>query len=239
MTMNSAQLPDMIASSAVGGEDRAGWRFPERITKELAVLVDQGSRFTQSVNAVAAQIQHMYVDNGIRSFCFIGDERLIGTTVVAANAAAAFALGGARTILLETNLRAARLCGMFGLDARKPGLSEWLAGIGDTGNWSGYMQPAYPNLMVMCAGNAGAEGEAAMAIELRHAVIELTRMFDVVICDAAPMSDVAGALPVVAAVERTVIVARANKTKLKSLFGFQEVVRQCGGQIGGTVYLDF
>jgi Mrp family chromosome partitioning ATPase len=83
------------------------------------------------------------------------------------------------------------------------------------------------------------EGEAALAIALRHAVIELTRMFDVVICDAAPMSDVAAALPVVAAVERTVVVARANKTKLKALFGFQDVVRQCGGQIGGTVYLDF
>ncbi len=64
-------------------------------------------------------------------------------------------------------------------------------------------------------------------------------MFDVVVCDAAPMSEVSSTLAVVSTVERTVIAARANKTRLKALLEFQETVRQCGGQVGGVVYLDF
>jgi Mrp family chromosome partitioning ATPase len=159
--------------------------------------------------------------------------------VVAANVAAAFAMSGQRTILVEANLRSPRLASMFGIDKAKPGLSEWMAGLGDVQSWAGYMQPAYPNLMVMTAGNALKESEAYLATELRGLIVEMSRMFDVVICDCAPMSDVSGTLAVVAAVERTIMVARTNQTRLNALFAFQDVVKNCGSVIGGSILLDF
>lgn len=237
-------MQELTKKSATGAlsetvAKRAAWSYPTHVAGELAVMVAPGSATAERMASVASQLQHMHVDLGVRSFCFIGDDKKVGTTVVAANVAAAFAMSGQRTILVETNLRSPRIASMFGISKTKPGLSEWLAGLGDVQSWAGYMQPAYPNLMVMTAGDALKEGEAYLATELRGLILEMSRMFDVVICDCAPMSDVSGTLAVVAAVERTVIVARANKTRLNALIAFQDVVKKCGGVIGGSVLLDF
>lgn len=209
------------------------------VTKELVVLLEPDSQTAKKFLSVTAQLQHMHVDASVRSFCFISDRRNSGATVVAANVAAGFALSGQRTILLETNFRSPRLSEMFGLAAAKPGLSDWLIGMGGIHAWSFYMQPVYPNLVIMPAGTALREGEALHATELRHLIIELSRTFDIVICDAAPMSDISGTLAVVAAVERTIIVARANQTEMSSLMNFQDLVTKCGGVLGGSVYLDY
>lgn len=218
---------------------RAPWTLPTKIVRELSVILEPTSPFSRALQGVASQLQHMYVDNGVRSFCFIGDAKKTGTSVVAANVAAAFALSGQRTILVETNFRSPRAAQMFGLEGERPGLSDWMIGANDSAAWSSYMQPVYPGLMLMPAGTATKDSESVMATELRHLILELSRMFDVVICDTAPMNDVASTLAVVSAVERTVVVARANYTRLNALFGFQKLVQECGGQLGGTVYLEF
>lgn len=244
MAQSESLVQELAKNHATGAlsqttAKRAAWSYPTHVTGELAVMVSPGSDMAQHLVSVAAQLQHMHVDVGIRSFCFIGDDKNVGTTVVAANVAAAFAMSGQRTILVEANLRSPRLASMFGIDKAKPGLSEWMAGLGDVQSWAGYMQPAYPNLMVMTAGNALKESEAYLATELRGLIVEMSRMFDVVICDCAPMSDVSGTLAVVAAVERTIMVARTNQTRLNALFAFQDVVKNCGSVIGGSILLDF
>ncbi len=212
---------------------------PTQVSAELAVIVAPASPTAKKMLSIASQLQHLHVDMGVRSFCFVGDDRGVGTTVVAANVAAAFAISGQRTMLLEANFRTPRVAPMFGLDAAAPGLSEWLAGLGDTSNWSGYMQPAYQNLVVMPAGQSLSEGEPYLPTELRHLMIEMSRMFDVVICDAAPMADVTGSLAAAVAAERSIVVARAHQTRMKALLAFQDLIKQSGGAIGGTVYLDF
>jgi protein-tyrosine kinase len=235
-----------LADSAQNGEiaktefaERQPWILPTHMAKELAVIVAPDDPFSRTVFAITSQLQHMYVDSGTRSIGFIGDVEGTGTTVVAANVAAAFAIGGMRTILIETNFRSPRIAEMFGLDPSRSGLSEWMAGIGDVNSWSTYMRPAFPGLMVMPAGGALKEGEALKATELRRMIIELSRMFDIVVCDSAPMSDMSGMLAMVSTVERTIIVAKANSTRVKTLVKFQDILKQCGGQLGGTVYMDF
>lgn len=237
MSLAEKTEPQEAGQSVVA--TRAAWTLPTKIVRELSVILEPTSPFSRALQAVASQLQHMYVDNGVRSFCFIGDAKKTGTSVVAANVAAAFALSGQRTILVETNFRSPRAAQMFGLDGDRPGLSDWMIGGNDSAAWSNYMQPVYPGLMLMPAGTAIKDSEGVMATELRHLILELSRMFDVVVCDTAPMSDVAATLAAVSAVERTVVVARANHTRLNALFDFQKLVEECGGQLGGTVYLEF
>lgn len=215
------------------------WRLPTHVGSDVVVLVDPGSPAARDAVSIASKLQHMHIDNGVRSFCIIGDDHSIGTTVVSANIASAFALSGLRTVLVETNFRSPSLASLFGLETSRPGLSDWLADIGDSSAWAAYLQPVYPGLAIMPAGNTINEGEAYLATQLRQLIIEMSRMFDVVVCDAAPMNDISATVAVVSAVERTILVARANKTRMKSLFDFQEVVTKCGGVIGGSVYLEF
>jgi Mrp family chromosome partitioning ATPase len=217
----------------------SSWTMPSKVARELSVILEPESAFARSLQAVASQLQHIYVDNGVRSFCFIGDAKKTGTSVVAANVAAGFALSRQRTILVETNFKSPRAAQMFGLEPDRLGLSDWMMSVNDASAWSSFMQPVYPGLMLMPAGTATKDSEGVMATELRPLILELSRMFDVVICDTAPMSDVAATLAVVSAVERTVVVARAHKTRMNALFDFQKLVRECGGQLGGSVYLDF
>lgn len=237
--MSLAYDSEQKASGQPAVDTRPAWTMPTRIVRELSVLLEPASPFARALQAVASQLQHMYVDNGVRSFSFIGDVKKTGTSVVAANVAAAFALSGRRTLLVETNFRSPRAAQMFGLEGDRPGLSNWMNAGDDSAAWSSYMQPVYPGLMLMPAGTSTKGSEGLMATELRHLILELSRMFDVVICDAAPMSDVVGTLAVVSAVERTIIVARANHTRLNTLFNFERLVNECGGQLGGTVYLEF
>jgi Flp pilus assembly CpaE family ATPase len=216
----------------------AGWQFPTHVTRELAVMVDAGSPLAQSVFAITSQIQHRHRDFGVRSFCFIADRPQSGVTVIAANVAAAFATTGQRVALIETNFDTPRLAAMLGLERSPCGLSEWLSDLGATG-WAGYLQPAYPNLLVMSAGQSTNQASALLATRLRTLILELSRMFDVIICDAPPMNSGASALSVVSAVERTVVVARANQSGVKALVQFEDTVKQCGGTLGGTLYVDF
>lgn len=231
----SASSRNETTESARPGE---GWAWPTHVTRELGVLVEPGGRLAQSVQSVVSQIQHRHRDIGVRSFCFIGDRSQSGVTVIAANVAVAFAMSGQRVALLEANFEKPRLTSMFGLDANFRGLSDSIIDMGAAG-WAGYLQPVYPNLLVMTAGRATKEGEAFLATRMRALVLELSRMFDVIICDAAPMDSIAAALSIVSAVERTIVVARANRTHVRTLAKFEESVKQCGGTLGGTVYLDF
>ncbi len=151
------------AANATPEAVRETWRLPSHVAKELTVILDPAAPVSRALQSVTSQLQHMYVDAGVRSFCFIGDIPRSGTTVVAANVAASFAMNGSRALLIETNFRSPRLAKMFGLDATRPGLSDWLAGIGNVDSWTGFMQLAYPGLVVIPAGNALKEGEAMLA----------------------------------------------------------------------------
>ena len=212
--------------------------LPTHVTGELAVLVAPASEAARSMKSIASQIQHIYVDAGSRSFCFVGDERRNGTTVVASNVAAAFAQSGQRTLLIETNFKAPRIAAMLGLDKDKPGLSNWLSDLDHASGWATYLQPAYPNLIVMTAGTQCEAGEAYLSTDFRDLILEMSRIFEVVICDTPPMANRSGALAVASAVEHAIIVARANKTRLKALLEFQDLLKQAGRAIDGTVYVD-
>lgn len=221
-------------------EDAArGWSYPSQVSRELVALLEPGSKGAREMGSIASQIQHMHVDARVQTFCFVADESGRGTSAVAGNVAAMFAQRGKRTILLDLNFNAPRLGDMFGLDTKKLGLADWLAGAGASLTWAAYAQPAYPNLVVMPVGQAVKEGLPFLASDLRPLILEMSRAFDIVICDAPPVSDVAGVLAAVSAVEKVILVARAHATKVNRLLEFQELVKQCGGALGGAVYLDF
>lgn len=217
---------------------RSAVKFPT-VSKEIAILAEPGSTFGEAIADLMSQLQHMFVDNGVRSFCLIGDDRKIGVSVVAANVATSFAQSGHRTILVETNLSSPRVAEMFGLDPSRPGLSEWILGKDGAAAWSTYMQVAGPNLIVVPAGAETREGRAQLPAAMPQIVNELSRVFDIVICDAPPMTERAGAIAVANAVERTIIVARANQSRLQSLLDFQLMMERHRGVVGGCVYMEY
>lgn len=220
-------------------EAARGWSYPSHLSRELVTILEPESKAAREIASIVSQIQHMHVDAGVQTFCFLADESGRGTSVVAANVAAIFAQRGKRAILLDLNFSAPRLGEMFGLDPSKPGLADWLVRAGAALSWTAYAQPAYPNLVVMPVGKAVKEGLPFLASDLRPLILDMSRAFDIVICDAPPVSDVAGMLAAVSAVERSILVARANATKIHRLLEFQELVKQCGATLGGAVYLDF
>lgn len=218
----------------------AGPNYPANVSSELSVLVDPQSRFAREMFACATKLKQMHIDNGVRSLCFTADANETGTTVVAANVAAAFATMGLRTLLIEANFMRPRLARMFDLPPERFGLSEWVSGLEEGHSWVLFMNPVYPYLVVVHAGHetATAAATAALAKELPYIVDELSRTFDIILFDAPSMAEPDAILPVLSAVEMVVAVARENVTKIKNLVQLDDLIAKSRAKFGGFIYVD-
>lgn len=211
--------------------------FPANVSNEIAVLVDPNSGFAQAMLASATKLKQMYVDGGVRSFCFTADGPQTGTTVVSVNIAAALAAMGLKTLLIEANFSRPRLARMFDLPADRPGLAEWIAALHEPQSWSLFISPAYPGLAIVHAGKAGSVPAGALTSVLPQLVSELSRIFDVVLLDAPPLEDEIGLLPALASAECTIVVARQDMSKVGNMTRFEDIVRKSHSRLGGFIYL--
>lgn len=204
---------------------------------EVAVLTAPDSEFAGHMFACAAKLRVSQVDFGVRSFCFTADQSGIGTTVVAANIAAAFASMGLRTILIETNFRRPRLARLFDLPGDRRGLFERLVSDDVHHSWSHFLNPVHPNLFVVETGHAPVRTPGSLGSLLPEIVMHLSRAFDLVICDAPAIDDAASVLPILSSTECAVAVARRHVTRVSNLTAFEKVAAAAGVRIGGVVYL--
>lgn len=211
--------------------------YPQKISSELAVLLNPQSEVAQSLVGSASKLRHMYIDAGIRSFCFTADEEGVGTTFVAANVAAAMASMGLRTLLIEANLLRPRMARMFDLPQGSAGLGDWLEDLDDGRSWLTFMHPVYPGLAVVPAGKVDPSVASAFSVEWTALVSELVRAFDAVILDAPSLRDEASLLPILAVAECTVVVARQDVSKVASFAKFEDLIAKSNSRFGGYVYL--
>lgn len=151
---------------------------------------------------------------------------------VALNMAASFAQIGKRVLIVDGDVRGARLEKRFGM-AGGAGLKETLIGAADIRK---VIRPTIiANLSVLTAG-AGApdSGEVLSADTLKLTFDYLRCAFDVVIVLSAPFGDVADAQFVWSAAGQVFIVARRNADRLADLATLHAALRQVDADIIGA-----
>jgi capsular exopolysaccharide synthesis family protein len=178
-----------------------------------------------------------------------------GKTLTAANLAVIFARGGMRVLLVDGDLRRARLHKIF-LVSRAPGLTElieWDRGAGAAVSGASTAMPVMrkeydlygsirmtevEGLYLLPAGRRSRSSEAVPEARVRHLLGELSNEFDLVIVDAPPVLATADAAILASMADGVLFVVRAGRTDRRAIQRAHQQLVKVGAQVVGTVLND-
>lgn len=160
-----------------------------------------------------------------------------GKSWLAANLAVSLSQLGAKTVIVDANLRSPRLHQLFGQENVRGGLS----GILSRHQRAEVLRPtrALPNLFLLPAGAVPPNPleilQGRRFVELMH---KLRRKFTHVIVDTPPASAGADARLIAARCGASVLVARRNKSSIQSLNELSHLLSKGNAQFAGLVVND-
>ena len=211
---------------------------------DLAVLARPDSAEAEAYRALRANIKFAGGSDGrgehpARSILLAdagaGDER----PAIAANLACALAAAGDPTLLLDADLRRPSLHALFGLP-NEEGVSTFLRG-GSTGRDATLpLRPtAVPGLTLLPAGPPPPDPAELLAADRFRVLLALARdAAAFVIVDAPPVTAVADALAVAAAVDGVLLIVRAGRTRRAAAQRAKEQLLRVGANLLGVVLTD-
>lgn len=167
----------------------------------------------------------------LRSVVVTSATRSAGKTHVAVNLALAMSEFHGRVLLVDANLRSPDVAQFSGLSPT-PGLRDVIQARSSVEKaivrWRG--------IWVLPAGKAAQNPTRELnSPAMAKLFIDLLRDFDFVVCDSAPVLDVADSLPLARITDGAVVVARAGKTRRAQIVAAVETVAAAGGELTGLV----
>lgn len=160
-----------------------------------------------------------------------------GKSFVSANLAVAFANSGKKVLLVDTDMRKARVHKIFDLP-NEQGLSTCLSKIASDGvNVNDFIKESHiANLHVMTSGIVPPNPSELLSSSCMVRLLNtLNRQYDVVICDGTPCMLVSDSIILSKIVDSTVIVTASHSTKLDSLLKIKKSIEMVGGHISGAI----
>lgn len=209
--------------------------------KELIVQRDPKSPISEVFRTLRTNIQFMNTNKNLKTLLLTSTVPEEGKSLVAANLAATFAQANKRVVLIDCDMRKGRQHNLFGTSPR-PGLSNYLSGISDSGEDSEEDLAKYirstevENLYLIPAGNVPPNPSELIASEKMVKLLkELEDICDIIILDGTPSLIVTDAVILSRVVDSTLIVTAQNKTKLDDLNKVKRDIDNVGGKIAGVV----
>lgn len=206
------------------------FRYPEQATNDLGLFVlgvvptiaskgkkrqaEQAAQVVESFRTIRMNVRYSAV--GPRGLCVTITSPCPndGKSLVAANLALSFAEAGARTLLIDGDIRRGELGKTFGVRAQ-PGLVEYLDGTALIAEVL-YPTRSHPNLTLMPGGARRRRGPELLATSrLSQLVAQMAMDYDVVIVDSPPLGAGFDAYALSAATGNMALVLRAGITDRK------------------------
>lgn len=159
-----------------------------------------------------------------------------GKTTTAVNIAMAFAQTGARTLLVDLDLRKPSLGRIFGIQSEQ-GMTTYLSGNSDLA--SQIRPTAHANLFVVPAGLVAPNPAELIGSERMAAGLQLvSESFTYVVFDTPPALAISDALILSPRVDGVILVARGGQTPRKALQRAGAQVLAVGGKLLGVLIND-
>ena len=158
-----------------------------------------------------------------------------GKSFISSNLAAAFAINGESTLLIDSDLRLGRVHKIFGISNKK-GLSNLLVeqNIVDCAEY--IKKTEIPNLYIMTRGTVPPNPSELLNSANAKKIVEFLRQnFDHIIFDGVPINGLPDSLIVAGLVDRVIIVSSANYTKLEELSDTKKALEKIDAKIAGVV----
>ncbi|MBU6367020.1 MAG: polysaccharide biosynthesis tyrosine autokinase [Gemmatimonadetes bacterium] len=205
------------------------FRYPEQVTEELGLSIlgvmpviaadgrngaDQAAQVVEAFRTVRMNVRYGALPNRPLTVTVTSPGHNDGKSLIASNLALSFAEAGARTLLIDGDIRHGELAETFGVPA-EPGLVDYLDGRALLGE---VLLPAgaHPNLTVMPAGARRRRAPELLATpRLPQLIAQMGRDFEVVIVDSPPLGAALDAFALGTATANMVLVMRPATTDRK------------------------
>lgn len=213
---------------------RKGSRAPDSNLTEMADLSPASPARGDAIDQLAHEIMRRHVGRGRRGLTVAGVSDGVGVSSIALGLAQALARVGVNTLLIDGDLGSSSLKPQLGPTWTGAGLAELLRGEVDIEDVLDVSQG--PNLSILHAGVAGADGEARIFTQRFDEVLEWgLRRFQITIVDSPAASRSTAAFHIARTTGYSVLVARRHISFAQDLALFADQMRQVGAEVVGSV----
>jgi len=214
-----------------------GFLMPDRglggLSSELVTAFNPESRNADALRSLRTQLSVQGLGEKFKLVSILGGSAGAGATYVAANLGVLYAQLGARTVIVDADLRNPRQHDVFGL-GEGIGLADWI--IDSAGPHSVRQVRSIPNLHVLRSGTLPPNPQEILSRKSFRLVCDMLALrHDVVIVDAAPTHLNSDAMTVSLVTQYCALVARQNSTHLWEMRGLSEQLKAAGIRIAGSV----
>lgn len=205
------------------------------VSTELVTACDPFSAAAESFRDIRSQIMQTNAEtgHGRRALAILSPAGGDGRTYCAANLAVTFSQLGARTILVDADMRNPGLHRLFNLEA-KSGLSSVLAGRGE----ANVIQPikAFENLFVLPVGIAPPNPlELVQGRTFSQLMLDLVLRFDQVIVDTPAFNRGADAKVIARQCGEALVIARPGVSRMSELQEIAQTLNKPNFAVHGIV----
>jgi chain length determinant protein tyrosine kinase EpsG len=207
------------------------------LSPRLVAAYEPFSPQVEALRAIRSQLMLRWFARGRRALAVVGITEDDGASLFVSNLAVVFSQLGEQTLLVDANLRSPRQQDVFGLKSRQ-GLSDLLAGRADLDVIARI--PSFVDLSVMPSGTQPPNPQELLAREgFRNLNTQLESRYDVVLYDLPPFATGADALAVAGRAGGVLLVARKNYTRIANVTRMVEQLVDAGGEVLGSVVVEF
>lgn len=191
------------------------------------------SPISEAYRMLRTNLQFLNPDRPIRSILVTSAGPSEGKTTTAANLAITMAQVGARTLLVDGDLRRPMVAGVFGIDGQ-PGLTELLIREGDLKKVA--RPSGIENLLIVPAGTLPPNPSELLGSQKMKAVIEAMKgCCDLVIFDCPPVITVTDAAVLAAEADIVLLVVQSGKTDREMAKRAKVLLNNVKANIAGVV----
>lgn len=225
------------------------FRYPEQATNDLGLYIlgvvpviggkkrqgpEQAAQVVETFRSIRMNVRYATEPGRALTLTITSPGPNDGKSLISSNLALSFAEAGARTLLIDGDIRRGELSKTFGTPA-KPGIVEYLDG---TALIDEVLQPtaSHPNLTIMPGGARRRRAPELLATpKLPQLIAQLAREYDVIIVDSPPLGAGFDAFALGTATTNMAVVLRAGVTDRKLAKAKLATVEQLPIRVIGTV----
>jgi tyrosine-protein kinase Etk/Wzc len=211
--------------------------FPGKPSPHLITQIDMKSPIAESYRSLRTAVQFSAIESQVRSILVTSSIPQEGKSTTSTNLAIVIAQSGARTLLVDCDLRRPVLHSVFGI-SKDPGLVNAL--VGTVPLEEAIHKTSIPNLDLLPSGAIPPNpSELLGSRRMRMLVEQLKDRYDTVILDSPPVGTVTDSVVLSTLVDATLVIVRAHKTKLEFLEKTRESLERISTNVLGVVLNDF
>lgn len=208
--------------------------FQDKSKVELVVEEQPNAAASESIRNLRTNLQFSSIDKELKTVLVTSSVPSDGKSFISANLAVSFAQAGKKVLLVDCDLRKGRQHNIFDVSGKK-GLSNLL--IKDIGTYNDYIvKTRVKNLSVMPRGTFPPNPSELLNSNKNKTFLEIvSKKFDIVILDGAPISGLADSLILSSLVDSTIIVTSMNHTPKTELLNSKKALENVGANVSGIV----